>query len=81
MAYSSSFGSSRPFGGFQQPNPDRYHAPSMRETAQPKPAPLDLAALQAASRVLQDQLIKDAQIVPDLGDMLTIRACLRAPLL
>ena len=36
-----------------------------------KPAPvLDLPALQAASRVLQDQLVKDSQAVPDLGDMI-----------
>lgn len=39
-----------------------------------KPPPvLDLPALQAASRVLHEQIAKDAQIVPDLGDMLTIR--------
>ena len=42
-----------------------------------KPAPvLDLTALQAASRVLQEQLVKDSQIVPDLGDM--ICECLSA---
>ncbi|KAI0670007.1 nucleoporin [Trametes maxima] len=36
-----------------------------------KPAPvLDLPALQAASRVLQEQLVKDSQIVPDLNDMI-----------
>lgn len=36
-----------------------------------KPAPvLDLPALQAASRVLQEQLVKDSQAVPDLGDMI-----------
>lgn len=36
-----------------------------------KPAPvLDLPALQAASRILQDQLVKDSQAVPDLGDMI-----------
>ena len=36
-----------------------------------KPAPvLDLPALQAASRVLQDQLVKDSQVIPDLGDMI-----------
>ncbi|CCM05199.1 uncharacterized protein FIBRA_07408 [Fibroporia radiculosa] len=33
---------------------------------------LDLHALQNASRVLQDQLNKDAQIIPELNDMLTI---------
>ncbi|KAH7913029.1 nucleoporin [Hygrophoropsis aurantiaca] len=39
---------------------------------QPKPTPaLDLPGLQAASRVLQDQFVKDAQIIPDIGEMLT----------
>lgn len=39
-----------------------------------KPAPVvDLPALQSASRVLQDQLIKDAQVIPDLLDTLTTR--------
>jgi hypothetical protein len=39
-----------------------------------KPAPVvDLGALQNASRVLQDQFAKDAQIIPELGDMLTTR--------
>ncbi|KAJ7706259.1 nucleoporin [Mycena rosella] len=32
---------------------------------------VDLGALQNASRVLQDQFTKDAQIIPDLGDTLT----------
>lgn len=35
---------------------------------------VDLPALQGAGRVLHDQLVKDAQAVPELGDMLTIRA-------
>ncbi|RPD63049.1 nucleoporin [Lentinus tigrinus ALCF2SS1-6] len=45
----------------------------LRQTqAASKPAPvLDLPALQAASRVLQEQLVKDSQIVPDLGDMIS----------
>lgn len=39
-----------------------------------KPAPvLDLPALQSASRVLQDQFIKDAQVIPDLVDTLNTR--------
>ena len=43
--------------------------------ASPSQGPsLDLPALQTASRVLQEQYVKDAQIVPELGDMLTIRA-------
>ncbi|THH34060.1 hypothetical protein EUX98_g164 [Antrodiella citrinella] len=33
---------------------------------------LDLSALQSASRVLQEQYVKDAQVVPELGDTLTI---------
>ncbi|KAG1862206.1 nucleoporin [Suillus subluteus] len=32
---------------------------------------LDLPGLQSASRVLHDQFMKDAQIIPDIGDMLT----------
>ncbi|KAH9937039.1 Non-repetitive/WGA-negative nucleoporin C-terminal-domain-containing protein [Fomitopsis serialis] len=39
----------------------------------PKPVPaLDLPALQNASRVLQDQLLKDTQTLPDLNDLLTV---------
>lgn len=38
-----------------------------------KGLPVDLAALQNASQVLQDQLVKDSQIIPDLGDTLTTR--------
>ncbi|KAI0082270.1 nucleoporin [Panus rudis PR-1116 ss-1] len=38
----------------------------------PSPTPLlDLPALQSASRVLHDQFVKDAQAVPELGEMLT----------
>lgn len=32
--------------------------------------PVDLPALQNASRVLHDQFAKDAQIIPDLGELL-----------
>ncbi|KAI0695140.1 nucleoporin [Cytidiella melzeri] len=47
--------------------------PLGQSQAVPKPVvSLDLPALQGASRVLQDQLVKDAQAVPELGDMLTI---------
>ena len=35
---------------------------------QPPPV-VDLDVLQAASRVLQEQLLKDAQIIPDHGEM------------
>lgn len=38
----------------------------------PTPA-VDMPSLQSASRVLEEQLVKDAQAVPELGDMLTIR--------
>ncbi|KAI0053328.1 nucleoporin [Auriscalpium vulgare] len=38
----------------------------------PKPAPsLDLPALQSASRVLQEQFVKDAQTIPDTCEILT----------
>jgi hypothetical protein len=47
---------------------------AIRTAPTPAPAPVvDLVALQAASRVLQEQHNKDATIIPDLGDMLTIR--------
>ncbi|KDR84906.1 hypothetical protein GALMADRAFT_233368 [Galerina marginata CBS 339.88] len=36
-----------------------------------KPAPVDLPALQNASHLLLEQLGKDAQIIPDLGETLT----------
>ncbi|KZT72803.1 nucleoporin [Daedalea quercina L-15889] len=39
----------------------------------PKPvSALDLPALLNASRVLQEQLLKDTQILPDLNDLLTV---------
>ncbi|KAJ7092652.1 nucleoporin [Mycena epipterygia] len=43
----------------------------MATTTRQIPVPVDLAALQNASRVLLDQFAKDAQIIPDLGDTLT----------
>lgn len=49
----------------------------LQHAAKPIPA-VDLPALQSAGRVLHDQLVKDAQAVPELGDMLTIRAYLSA---
>ncbi|GLB36074.1 putative non-repetitive/WGA-negative nucleoporin C-terminal [Lyophyllum shimeji] len=43
-----------------------------RGAARPaQPPPVDISALQSASRVLQDQFAKDATIIPDLGDTLT----------
>ncbi|KAI0033421.1 nucleoporin [Vararia minispora EC-137] len=48
--------------------PSRSHLP-----APPPPAPaLDILALQSASRVLHAQFLKDAQAVPDLGDMISL---------
>ncbi|EAU93155.2 nucleoporin Nup157/170 [Coprinopsis cinerea okayama7 len=44
---------------------------SVRQAPAPRPAPVDLNALQNASRVLVDQLAKDAQVIPDLGETLT----------
>lgn len=44
---------------------------STRQLPPPKPAPVDLPALQNASRVLLEQLGKDAQTIPDLGETLT----------
>lgn len=41
-----------------------------------KSAPVSLTALEKASRELQDQLIADAQAVPELADMLQC-ACAR----
>ncbi|KAL1748480.1 Non-repetitive/WGA-negative nucleoporin C-terminal-domain-containing protein [Schizophyllum fasciatum] len=45
---------------------------SMRSGTSPKVAGVDLPALQGASRVLQEQLVKDSQAIPDLGDTLSI---------
>ncbi|KAI5123612.1 hypothetical protein M0805_003428 [Coniferiporia weirii] len=74
MSFPSPLASVRPFGGFQassmlagnHASTSRIKAPSAH------PSTLDLPALQNASRLIQDQLIKDAQVIPDLGDMLTI---------
>src|SRR4051812_767908 len=35
--------------------------------------PVDVVALQNASRVLQEWLARDSTIIPDLGDLLTSR--------
>ena len=47
--------------------------------AQQPPPVVDLDVLQAATRVLQEQLLKDAQIIPDHGEMFAYSAylCLR----
>jgi nuclear pore complex protein Nup155 len=62
----SAFPPSRPLGNFSSST----NAPQAQG---PKGLPVDLPALQNASRVLQDQLVKDSQIIPDLGDTLTAR--------
>ncbi|KAF9481024.1 nucleoporin [Pholiota conissans] len=46
-------------------------ANATRQAPTTKPPPVDLPALQNASRVLLEQLAKDAQIIPDLGETLT----------
>lgn len=50
--------------GFASSSRDGNPAPLTKST------PLDLPALQSASRLVQEQLIRDAQIIPDLGDTL-----------
>ncbi|KAF8168187.1 nucleoporin [Crassisporium funariophilum] len=60
---------SRPFAASSS-STSRINA-SARQTLTTKPAPVDLPALQSASRVLLEQLAKDAQIIPDLGETLT----------
>jgi hypothetical protein len=74
MSSSLGFARSRSFTG--QPTPTNDHAVTSRQPHPlPRPAPVvDLLALQNASRVLQDQLLKDSQIIPDLGETLT--ACM-----
>lgn len=44
---------------------------------QPPPV-VDLDVLQAANRVLQEQLLKDVQIIPDHGEMFAYSAYLRS---
>jgi len=38
-----------------------------------KPGAVDLGTLQSASRVLQERLAQDSNVIPDLGDMLMSR--------
>lgn len=66
---SASF-SSHSFGGLNNSfNP----ASTSNHQAQPKVSPVDLPALQNASRVLLNQFSKDFQIIPDIGETLTTR--------
>ncbi|RDB29219.1 hypothetical protein Hypma_015604 [Hypsizygus marmoreus] len=55
-----SFGGPNNGGGNSKPVPRPVQVP-----------PIDLPALQNASKVLQDWFAKDASIIPDLGDLLT----------
>ena len=83
MAYApfaSGLSTVRPFGGFQETSLASQSSTSRAKVA-PKPRVLDLPALQTASRLVQDQLIKDAQIIPDLGEMINARTNDLFPLL
>ena len=79
MAFSNSLAPGGPFGNFQSSSTAFQNGSldARRPGANPRPPAIDLAALQGASRLIQDQLIKDAQIVPDLSEMLTIRTSIR----
>ncbi|KAL5535480.1 hypothetical protein ACEPAF_3574 [Sanghuangporus sanghuang] len=72
MSLSSSFAKSGPFGAFPDASQMSNHASTSRAKVPPPRPSLDLPALQEAGRLVQDQIIKDAQIIPDLADMLTI---------
>ncbi|KAH8120271.1 nucleoporin [Phellopilus nigrolimitatus] len=73
MSFSRSIASVRPFGGFQDvPQMSNNASTSRTKVTTPRPSALDLPALQGASRLVHDQLIKDVQTIPDLNDMLTI---------
>ena len=39
----------------------------------PKPGAVDLGTLQSATRVLEERLVQDSNVIPDLGDMLMSR--------
>ncbi|KAG2159777.1 nucleoporin [Suillus bovinus] len=56
----------------QQPSTGTPSSVFRQNQTQQRPASaLDLPGLQSASRVLHDQFMKDAQIIPDIGDILT----------
>jgi hypothetical protein len=75
----SSFDVTRSFGDIA--NASGTSAPTRLPQPAPKPeAVVDLSALQNASRVLHDQFVKDSQIIPDIGDTLTIRVFLPCPI-
>ncbi|KJA29400.1 hypothetical protein HYPSUDRAFT_32851 [Hypholoma sublateritium FD-334 SS-4] len=62
----TSFAQSRAFPS----SPQNLGGPT-RQAPATKPTPVDLPALHNASRILLEQLAKDAQIIPDLGETLT----------
>lgn len=73
MSFQTSYAGPRPFSPSQNAqNGNSYASTSRAKTSVSRPVPLDLPALQASARLIQEQFIKDAQIVPDLSDMLTI---------
>lgn len=73
MASGHSFAASRSFGGsLASSSINGTHSRQLQIAAKPAPV-VDLLALQSASRVLHDQFIKDAQVIPDLADTLTTR--------
>ena len=73
MATGLSFSASRSFSG-PLARTNSINTRQIQATAKPAPV-VDLLALQTASQVLQEQLIKDAQIIPDLAETLTTRRC------
>jgi len=68
----SAFAQSRQFPAPSSSTQDNDN--TIRQASGSKPGSVDLPALQNASRILLEQLTKDAQIIPDLGETLT--ACM-----
>ncbi|KAF8078700.1 nucleoporin [Lyophyllum atratum] len=62
----SAFAPSRSYGG-----PSNSINPNKGSARPPQGPPVDIPALQNASRLLQDRFTKDAIIIPDLGETLT----------
>ncbi|KAF8905503.1 nucleoporin [Gymnopilus junonius] len=62
------FSQSHPFASSSSSNQNNG---VVRQAPATKPTSLDLPALQNASHILLEQLAKDAQIIPDLGETLT----------
>ena len=78
MAFAQHLSSSDHFDGLEVSMNANGSTASFRNLPMaPKLVPTDLPTLQSAGRVLADQFAKDAQTIPDLGDMLTIRTSLQ----